>query len=266
MSATVPAIELPFGHIFFREKGSGVPLVLLMGTGADHTSWARQFTPLSAAFRLIAPDNRGSGRSGPPPTDATTARFSADCLLFLDALGIREFHVSGYSFGAAIAMEVALAAPDRVLRASFHAGWAGPNPATTAALDLSLEAARRGVDVFLDAACRRNMSPEFQKSPAFETFLDNVKRSAARPTRDGIISQTTAGLRHDVRARLGGLAIPTLVTTGEHDPVAPPRVAEELASLIPRARLEIFLGPRAWHSIPLEMPDAFNRLMLEFHG
>jgi pimeloyl-ACP methyl ester carboxylesterase len=260
-------IELPFGTICFREKGDGPPLVLVMGTGADHTSWARQLPALSRAFRVIAPDNRGSGRSTPPPSDdATTASFARETVAFLDALGVGRFHVAGYSFGAAIALEIALLFPARVIAGSFHAGWAGPNPVTSAALQRSALAARIGVGAFLEAACRRNLSAAFRKTPAFETFLENVLRGAALPSQQGIIAQSKAGLRHDARARLPGLAVPALVTTGEHDPVAPPSVAEELASLIPGARLHVFRGERAWHSIPFEMSAELNELLLSFHG
>src|SRR5687768_8058045 len=105
----VTTLRLPFGSISFREKGLGDPLVLLMGTGADHTSWARQFHVLGSRFRVIAPDNRGSGRSEPPPEDGATMKsFAREHLSFLDALGVERFHVAGYSLGAAIAMELAL--------------------------------------------------------------------------------------------------------------------------------------------------------------
>jgi pimeloyl-ACP methyl ester carboxylesterase len=260
-------LRLPFGSISFREKGLGDPLVLLMGTGADHTSWARQFHVLGSRFRVIAPDNRGSGRSEPPPEDgATTKSFAREHLSFLDALGVERFHVAGYSLGAAIAMELALLAPTRILAASFHAGWAGPNPATTAALEASLAAAGRSAAEFLEAACRRNLSAAFRESPAFAGFLRNVLGSATPPSQQGILVQTRAGLAHDVRARLPGLGVRALVTTGEHDPVAPLPVAEELAALIPGARLHVFRGLRAWHSIPVEMAEEFNALIAEFHG
>jgi pimeloyl-ACP methyl ester carboxylesterase len=260
-------VRLPFGTVSFREQGSGDALVLLMGTGADHTSWARQIPFLSKSFRVIAPDNRGSGRSVPPPEPgATTEAFAREHLSLLDALGVGSFHVAGYSFGAAIAIELALLAQKRVLSASFHAGWAGPNPATTAALERSLEAASRSAAEFLEAACRRNMSPEFQAGPAFPAFLRNVLSSATAPSQEGILAQTRAGLAHDARSRLPHLRVRALVTTGEHDPVAPPEVARDLAALIPGARLHVFHGPRAWHAIPLEMADELNSLLADFHG
>lgn len=266
----MPLVALPSGDVCYREKGSGPTLVLLMGAGADHTSWARQFGPLSATHRVVAPDNRGSGRSlPPPPAGWTTADFARETLAFLDALGVGRFHVCGFSFGAAIATEVALAAPSRVVAASFHAGWAGPRPATSAALERSAAVLRDGgVAAYLEAACRRNFSPAFREGDpaAFAAFLRNVTESRTRPTLDGIVAQSAAARAHDARSRLPTLRMPVLITAGEHDPLAGPDAAEEFAALVPGSRLEIFRGPRAWHAIPLEMPDAFNALVAAFHA
>jgi pimeloyl-ACP methyl ester carboxylesterase len=265
----MPNVALPDGNVCYREKGSGPALVLLMGAGADHTSWARQFTPLSVRFRVIAPDNRGAGRSLPsPPTGWTTADFARETLAFLDLLGVERFHVAGFSFGAAVATEVALAAPDRVVAASFHSGWAGPNDRTTAALERSLaRLGEDGVASYLEAACRRNFSPAFQTGDpaAFEAFVRNVAQSKTRPEEAGVRAQAEAGLAHDARDRLATLTMPVLVTTGEHDPLAGPPVAEDFARRIPGARLSIFRGPRAYHAIPLEMADAFNAALIDFH-
>jgi 3-oxoadipate enol-lactonase len=265
----MPTVELPTGTVFYREKGEGPALLLLMGTGADHTSWARQLPVLSERFRTIAVDNRGAGRSALPPAGWGVADFARDTLDFLDALGVERFHVAGYSFGAAIAMELALAAGSRVVAASFHSGWAGPRPETTAALERSLRAVQEGgAEAFLEAACRRNFSPAFREgdAAAFEAFLKNVVRSVTRPTVAGILAQASAGVRHDVRDRLPALRVPVLATTGEHDPLAGPPAAEEIAALVPGGRVRIFRGPRAYHAIPLEMPAEFNAALTEFHG
>jgi pimeloyl-ACP methyl ester carboxylesterase len=266
----MPTVDLPHGAVYYREKGAGPALVLLMGTGADHTSWARQFTPLAERFRVIAPDNRGSGRSLPPPPPGYgVADFAAETLEFLSRLGVDRFHVAGFSFGAAVAMEVAWAGGARVASASFHAGWAGPNASTSAALGRSLAVLEtEGVEAFLLAACRRNFSPAFQHDdPAvFASFLKNVVQSATRPTLAGVLAQARAGAAHDIRDRLPSLRLPVLVTTGEHDPLAGPAVAEEIASLVPGAKLRIFRGPRAYHALPLEIADEFNAALLDFHG
>lgn len=267
----MPSIEFEFGTLFYREKGQGEPLLMIMGTGADHTSWARQIPVLSERFRLITPDNRGSGRSTPAPRPelATTETFARELLALIDRLGVESFHVCGFSFGAAVAMELALLVQNRILAASFHAGWAGPHARTAESFDQALQRlAEGGVATFLEGACRKNFSPSFQNEnpAAFEAFLKNVMTSVTRPTAAGVIAQATAGQKHDVRPRLGSIRCPVLVTIGEHDTTIPVAAAAEVASLIPGSIFHTFHGPRAYHAIPLEMPDAFNALVGDFHS
>jgi pimeloyl-ACP methyl ester carboxylesterase len=73
-----------------------------------------------------------------------------------------------------------------------------------------------------------------------------------------------AGRRHDVRDRLAQLQIPVLVTVGEHDTTIPPEASKEARQTRPRSGVRHVLRARAWHAIPLEMPDAFNALVGDF--
>ena len=251
----------------FAREGEGVPLVLVMGTGADHTSWARQIPVLA---RRLSRDRAGQPRVGPERASAgppARRRISF-------ARGVRRasptrsasatFHVAGYSFGAAIAMELALLAPDRIARGLVPRRMGGPesrdDDGARGARSRSQHERRRGVP-------RGGLPPEHEpgipEQPAFPALPAERPperrclraRGHHRADQRGLCRTTSA-------RRLPALRVRALVTTGEHDPVAPPSVAEELASLIPGARLHIFRGPRAWHAIPLEMSDEFNTLLL----
>ena len=50
-------------ELYYTETGAGEPLVLVMGFGGDHLSWGFQLSALSAHYRVVTFDNRGSGRS-----------------------------------------------------------------------------------------------------------------------------------------------------------------------------------------------------------
>ena len=74
-------------------------------------------------------------------------------------------------------------------------------------------------------------------------------------------------LRHlpDVRQTVGRLNdLPPLVVVGEQDLLTPPWVAREVADGIPRARFEIVTGDGSSHVVPLERPDDFNKLVMNF--
>ena len=76
--------------------------------------------------------------------------------------------------------------------------------------------------------------------------------------------QAQAYLQFDALDRLGGIEAPTLVVVGEQDLLTPPWIAREVAHAIPGARFEIVAGDGSSHVMPLERPDDFNQLVMNF--
>jgi len=68
--------------------------------------------------------------------------------------------------------------------------------------------------------------------------------------------------RPDIAGRLPDVTAPTLVIAGEHDIPDFRLIADVLAENIPHARLSII--PDCWHLPPVEKPDEFNRLLIDF--
>ena len=58
--------------------------------------------------------------------------------------------------------------------------------------------------------------------------------------------------------------VKTVVIVGEQDLLTPPWVAREVANAIPGARCETIMGEGSSHVVPLERPDDFNRLVLNY--
>jgi pimeloyl-ACP methyl ester carboxylesterase len=83
--------------------------------------------------------------------------------------------------------------------------------------------------------------------------------SMARISADGLRAAVEFLPTHDVRARLGEIAAPTLVLVGEHDEETPLSYAEALAAGIPGATLQVI--PGAGHISNLEAPDAVTAAM-----
>ena len=81
---------------------------------------------------------------------------------------------------------------------------------------------------------------------------------------DAYDRQAQAYLQFDALDRLGGIKAPTLVIVGEQDLLTPPWVAREVADGIPGARFELVTGDGSSHLLPLERPDDFNRLVMNF--
>jgi len=132
----VPTVELPHSPhapglnpvtIYYREFGSGHPLVFLHGGwGYGVYPFDRQIEAFKKEFRILIPDRSGYGHStrvsGEMPLDFHR-RAAAETIQILDALGIERAALWGHSDGAVIAAMLGLAAPqrcERLILEAFH--------------------------------------------------------------------------------------------------------------------------------------------------
>jgi pimeloyl-ACP methyl ester carboxylesterase len=99
--------------LHWEQTGTGSPVLLIMGAVYSSAMWYPALPALAAQHRLISFDNRGTGKSTWTPT-ASIADMTADALAVLDAADLERAHVYGISLGGVIALELALAAPERV--------------------------------------------------------------------------------------------------------------------------------------------------------
>ncbi|MGW4297002.1 alpha/beta fold hydrolase, partial [Micromonospora chersina] len=104
-------IEVNGTQLAYDEAGSGTPVVLLHAGIADRRMWRHQVPALAARHRVIAVDLRGYGDSELPPTPFA---HHDDVIGLLDALGLAQAALVGCSFGGKVAVDTALAYPDRV--------------------------------------------------------------------------------------------------------------------------------------------------------
>jgi 3-oxoadipate enol-lactonase len=113
-------------QLYFREAGSGVPLIFLHGGwGYEIYPFDKQIEALGNEFRILIPDRSGYGRSAridTMPADFHN-RAAEEMLRFLDAMNIERAYLWGHSDGAVIAAKMALAAPERffgIILEAFH--------------------------------------------------------------------------------------------------------------------------------------------------
>ncbi|HEX6676849.1 MAG TPA: alpha/beta fold hydrolase, partial [Actinomycetes bacterium] len=120
MSATDQPARPPGGAaspvLFARRRGEGRPLVLLHGLLVSGELFAPVLDALAAHHQLIVPHLRGHGRSAHLPGPDTVEQLADDVALLLDALGVGQADVLGYSQGGAVAQQFARAHPGRVRR------------------------------------------------------------------------------------------------------------------------------------------------------
>lgn len=249
--------------LFVEAHGHGPALLLLHGFGGSARNFRPQARALRGRWRVLLPDVRGHARSprAEGPGACTAERLVADVVRVLDREGAARAVVGGLSMGAALALEVALAHPDRVqalVLASFPA--AGPGGLTPVATRFADVLERDGLEA-AGAEFVWGAKSGFDRSAAAfvrQGFLEHDARSLAAVLRDFLARLPSL----DARApQLTALAAPALVIAGEADAIslAPSRA---LAALLPRAELAVI--PGAGHVVNLSAPAAFNAVVSTF--
>jgi pimeloyl-ACP methyl ester carboxylesterase len=257
----VPKAALGDIELYYEERGSGPPLLLVPGIPAVATDWAPLAERLSGSRRTIAYDNRGSGSSTVTPAPYSTGELAADAVGLLDALGIERADVFGMSLGGMIAQELALGWPDRVDRLVLGCTHCGLDHATPP----DREAGRAFAMETEDWAERMRALAPFAFAPGVDG--DRLKGFIAKKAADvqdpeGYRGQIAAALAHDSYHRLPDIDRPTLIVTGDSDRVIPGASSQVLHERIPGSRLEVVAG--AGHLFFLDRPDESVRLLEEF--
>jgi 3-oxoadipate enol-lactonase len=234
-------------------------VVFLHPLGADLHLWDAVAAGLAATHRVISYDLRGHAGSEVGPGPITMDSHVGDLIALLDRLGVAEVVLAGISVGGLIAQAAAIAHPKRFHRLVLCATGAriGSVESWSERIRVVTES---GLDAVAQTSPSRWFAPGFvEREPATARGWQSVLRGHSARGYTG----TCAVLRDtDLRATIGQVRVPTLVITGEHDPVTPPALGRELAAAIPGA--EFVLIRNAAHLPPLEKPAELIALLTRF--
>ncbi|MCW3066048.1 MAG: alpha/beta hydrolase [Solirubrobacterales bacterium] len=246
-------------NLHWESFGEGPAVLLVAGQGMTVDGWWATIPVLARSFRVIAFDNRDTGRSSRSPWPYSVAQMAHDAVAVLDATGEQHAHVYGISLGSLVAQEVALRHPDRVealvLGASSAGGFAAYKPAPTSfAQTFLVRAGAMGPEEAAWAAVPYTYAEQTRRSHADRIVADIAHRVSSPPEPLAYLHQAAAVATHDAYDRLNQMSAPTLVVHGEQDVFVPPANGLVLAERIPSAQLRLW--PDAAHMYTIDEPRA----------
>jgi 3-oxoadipate enol-lactonase len=246
-------------ELYWESVGEGPAVLLIAGQGMTVDGWWATIPVLAESFRVIAFDNRDTGRSSRRLWPYTVGEMADDAVAVLDAAGEDRAHVYGISLGSLVAQEVALRHPDRVqalvLGASSAGGWAAYKPsASSPAQTFLVRAGTMGPEEAEWAAVPYTYAERTRRFHLDRIVSDIAHRMSSPPEPLGYVHQAAAVAAHDAYDRLNRVAAPTLVVHGEQDIFIPPANALVLAEKIPGAQLQLW--PEAGHMYIVDEPRA----------
>jgi len=273
----MPKVSVGDIELYYEEHGSGDPLLLIMGLGADANGWMLQTPEFAKHYKTIVFDNRGVGRSAKPAGPYSIPQMADDAVALLEHLGIERAHVCGVSMGGMISQEVALRHPQRLRSLVLGCTYAKPDAgvmqnssqsasnlggAIDANGNVQIDLSQLDPMMFFQTLLPLTFNPSF-----IETDLARIMQLFSGSLEFGfdlnaIVAQVQATMAHDTSSRLNQIKMPTLVITGDNDLLIPASNSDYLAEHIPAARL--IKVPGGSHAFNLETPDIFNGAVLEF--
>jgi pimeloyl-ACP methyl ester carboxylesterase len=264
-------VEIDGVRIHYQEKGVGMPLVLIHGFTSSTYTWKDVFEPLSRSFRVIAIDLKGFGFSGKPDGDYTKRAQAQLVIHLLDNLKIEKAWLVGNSMGGEVALNVALADPQRVagLILIDSAGVAVKGGASLAPAYVRMPLIGR----LLTALALT--SDKLVREGLEKSFFDDTKVTDDRVahyyqplrTRGGQLAALRARTQWDqfpIEQDLGKINARTLIIWGAEDALIPLAAGRAMDSLIKDSKLVII--EKCGHVPQEEMPDRVLEEVTAFIG
>lgn len=233
---------------YVEQAGSGAPLLVLNGTGADLRQKPNIMdSPLTAYFAVTAYDQRGLGQTDKPEGAYSMADYAEDAAALMAALGLENAMVLGISFGGMVAQELAIRFPQRVARMALWctaAGGAGGGSYPLQELaDLDADTRLRTLMKLNDTRVDDAFIADNPEALAMARHRTDLSAYEHEPRwAEGRAAQLTARAQHDCYARLDQITCPTWLGGGTFDNIAPPKVMQAMASRIADSTLTLYEG------------------------
>lgn len=276
-------VDVEGGKVWYQIVGSGdaTPLLLLHGGPGATSNYLRPLEQIAVDRPVIFYDQLGAGRS-PAPSDSSLwnmARFIKELTQVREALGLKDVHILGHSWGSMLAMDYMLTEPEGVKSLTFASPALNVDRWTEDAKELlkTLPTDTQAVIERHEIAGTTD-TPEYQDAVMayYKLYL-----SRSDPWHPDLLA-TFAGFNADLYGYMWGpseftatgmlqhynreadlpkLNVPVLFTAGRFDE-AMPRTVQHFHSLVPGAKIQIF--EKSAHITMLDEPEAYAEAIRAF--
>ncbi|MBI4897440.1 MAG: alpha/beta fold hydrolase [Actinobacteria bacterium] len=281
----VTAVEAPtvqvreanlHGHkVAYRIAGSGPAIMLVHGIAGTGATWEDVMERLAGDFTLIAPDLPGHGDSDKPVGDYSLGSLASMLRDLMVTIGVEQATMVGHSLGGGVVMQFVYQFPQRCDRLVLvSSGGLGRD------VNMLLRAAcLPGADMFLAATAAPiatigsvvgstlgrfgwRPGPDLEEvARGFASLADTETRTAFLHTLKSVVGVEGQRVNASDRLYLAS-EMPTLLISGERDPIIPASHAEEAHEIMAGSRLVIF--QKSGHMPHVDQPSTFARTLREF--
>lgn len=254
-------LDVGGAKIYYETRGSGPALVLVHDGLLHRETWDSQWEAFAKNYRVIRYDRRGYGRSDLPKQPYSEIE---DLHALLNHLRVTRAALIGSSAGGGLVLEYALAHPPAVEKLILVG-------AVVSGLSFSEHFNQRNRENFRPLAERQDLAGAIANW-ARDPYIIAGHNEAVRRRMRELLTQNPQNFLHPYNftqspprptlARLGELAVSTLIIVGEADIPDVHAHAGAIQAGIPKARRIVLAG--TGHLPYLEKPEAFNTLALRF--
>jgi non-heme chloroperoxidase len=261
-------------EIYYEDRGTGKPVVLVHGWPLSGSSWERQSAALLAAgYRVITYDRRGFGRSSAPSTGYDYDTLAGDTYKLLEALDLRDATLVGFSMGGGevaryfgkyndagrVTKAVFMAAITPALR---HSGDnpEGVDPGVFEGIKQGIEADRF---VFLEGFLKNFFNKKLVGGTDISDAAIHANFNVAAASSYQAMLNCVDAWLEDFRGDIAQIQVPTLVIHGDADQILPiDATGKRTAALIPGAQLHVVEGGP--HGLNWTHATEVNKALLTF--
>lgn len=238
-------VEVDGLAIWYETEGDGDPLVLLHGGLATNTTWNAQFAGFAPHRRVVAPERTAQGHTPDRQGPLSYQGMAEETIGFLDAMALGPADLVGWSDGGMVGFLIAVQRPDLVRSLVLTGCGFSSEGYVPGGMEELLALGPDDDDMVMFSAMYAAASPDGPDH--FPVVWEKIRAMWAEP--------------FDWSADLERIQAPVLVTLGDDDVITVEHGAE-LARRVPQGQLAVI--PGASHLAPMEKPDLYNRLVLDF--